>query len=281
MKISLMLLHILVFTACNTGALKTLANLPKTLNEVSGTEKTSNSSTIWMLNDSGNKAKIYAVNKKGTIKQTVQIKAKNHDWEDLTSDSKNNLYIGDFGNNLNDRKNLKILKFKQPQLKDTKIKDIAYITFKYEDQKNTPSKKKNMYFDCEAFFYFNNALYLFTKSRVKNNYGKTTVYKIPATQGDYVAKPIDSFFTGKDLEHWITSADISENGKKVALLTQQAVWVFQDFKGDAFFNGTHKVYPFKDKNQKEAVCFKDKNTLFITSEKGHDKSSKLYQLHID
>ena len=97
---------------CDTGNLKVLADLPKALNEVSGTEIISNSDLIWMLNDSGNKPLIYGLEKKGTIIRKLKIDAKNHDWEDLTSDKDGNLYIGDFGNNLSDRKNLTILKVK-------------------------------------------------------------------------------------------------------------------------------------------------------------------------
>ena len=94
----------------NFGQLSFLADLPKHLKEVSGNETIRNSNLIWMLNDGGNESKIYAVSEQGKIKREVYIKNKNHDWEDLTSDEKGNIYIGDFGNNLSKRKNLTILK---------------------------------------------------------------------------------------------------------------------------------------------------------------------------
>ena len=69
----------LIIYGCNTGNLTIIADLPKTLNEVSGTETTINTDLIWMLNDSGNKAKIYAVNKKGKIiEQQEPTKTQEH-----------------------------------------------------------------------------------------------------------------------------------------------------------------------------------------------------------
>jgi len=53
----LIFLFLLIYS-CDTGNLTIVTDLPRTLDEVSGTETVSNSDLIWMLNDSGNKAKI-------------------------------------------------------------------------------------------------------------------------------------------------------------------------------------------------------------------------------
>ena len=173
----------LISSSCNTGNLKIIADLPKTLNEASGIEKTIDSDLIWMLNDGGNSPKLYGVSISGKIKKELKINAKNNDWEDLTSDQEGNIYIGDFGNNANKRKNLAILKVSKDSLENKGEVNIERISFKYENQTKFPPKKKNLYFDCEAFFHFNDSLYLFTKSRVKNDFGKTNLYRIPAKQG--------------------------------------------------------------------------------------------------
>ena len=107
----LFLLTIFIFFSCqNFGQLKFIADLPKFLDEVSGTEYIQSSNLIWMLNDSGNQPKLYAFTKEGKFLREVYVKTKNNDWEDLASDHLGNLYIGDFGNNDNDRKHLKIYK---------------------------------------------------------------------------------------------------------------------------------------------------------------------------
>ena len=270
----------LSFSSCHTGNLKVIADLPHILKEVSGTEIINDSNSIWMLNDSGNTPKLYELDSKGKLIKELVIKAKNKDWEDLTSDKAGNLYIGDFGNNNNKRKNLSILKIKAKYLKgDTPIA-VEYISFKYPNQTKFPPKKKNMHFDCEAFFHFNDSLYLFTKSRVKSDFGKTNLYKIPAEAGNYNATFISTFKAGNELGDWITSADISSNGKKVVLLSPNAAWVFTDFYKDDFFNGNSEKLPFDYHSQKEGVCFKNENNLYITDEKSNDTGGNLYQLKL-
>ncbi len=272
---------ILLFISCqNFGQLKFLADLPKTLKEVSGVESARNSNLIWMINDGGNRSKLFAISKNGKIKREVFIKTKNHDWEDLTSDEKGNIYIGDFGNNLSKRKNLKILKIKKKHL-NKKSTEVVKIEFKYENQKKFPPKNKKLYFDAEAFFYFNNYIYIFTKSRVKNKYGKTFLYKLPAKKGKHIAKLIGEFENCNDLECWITSADISDDGKKVALLSQKNILIFSDFKEDNFLSGKVKTIELEHKTQKEGICFKDNTTVLITDEKAHGDGGNLYELKLN
>lgn len=271
----------MIVSACNTGNLNVIADLPKTLNEVSGTETTSNIDWVWMLNDGGNEARIYGVNNKGNIKKELKINAQNNDWEDLTSDQNGNLYIGDFGNNNNKRKNLTVLKISVDSLKNKSNINIDRISFKYPNQTKFPPKKKSMYFDCEAFFHYNDSLYLFTKSRVKNDFGKTNLYKIPTKAGHHIAEFVSSFNSCNDLGCWITSADISNDGKSVAILSPKSVYVFTNFTNDDFFSGTLKQYDFSFESQKEGVCFKDNQTLYITDEKAHGKGGNLYEFKLD
>ncbi len=80
---------------------------------------------IWTFNDSGGKPEIYKIDKEtGKVIQTVRIEnAENHDWEDITQDKKY-IYVGDFGNNLGNRQNLKIYKIKKKPIalkKKTKV----------------------------------------------------------------------------------------------------------------------------------------------------------------
>jgi hypothetical protein len=271
---------VLLFVSCqNFGQLSFLTDLPKTLKEVSGVESARNSNLIWMINDGGNRSKLFAISKKGKIKREVYIKTKNHDWEDLTSDEEGNIYIGDFGNNLSKRKNLKILKIKKKHL-NKKSAEVVKIEFKYENQKKFPPKNKKLYFDAEAFFYFNKYIYIFTKSRVKNKYGKTFLYKFPAKKGKHIAKLIGEFENCNDLECWITSADISDDGKRVALLSQKNILIFSDFKEDNFLSGKVKTIELEHKTQKEGICFKDNNTVLITDEKAHGEGGNLYELKL-
>ncbi len=267
--------------SCHTGNLKFVSALPKILKEVSGIETTSKSDLIWTLTDGGNAPNIYGINKNGAIIKELKIKAKNNDWEDITSDKEGNLYIGDFGNNDNTRKNLTILKISKDSLNNSGKTTVERISFKYEDQAKFPPKKKQMYFDCEAFFHYNDSLYLFTKSRVNNNFGRTNLYKIPAKGGYHVAQLINSFTSGNDLHSWVTSADISNDGTQIVLLTQKSVIVFSNFTSNNFFSGNIKEFDFDYESQKEGICFKDINTLYITDEKAHGTGGNLYEFKLN
>ena len=271
------LILILLLLACDTGNITTIADLPKKLSEASGMEITSKSNLIWMLNDGGNKSRLYGLNEKGKIVKELKIDAKNKDWEDLTSDPNGNLYIGDFGNNRSSRKNLAILKVSASDLESDSLISVERIGFKYPNQKKFPPKKKQMYFDSEAFLFYNDSLYIFTKSRVKDDFGRTDLYKVPAKKGQHEAIYIDSFTTCNDLACWITAADINEDQDEVVLLTHQSVWSFTDFEMDNFFKGTVVQYDLGHRSQKEAICFKTDSLLYITDERSHGGGGNLYK----
>ena len=282
MKKIFFLLSVLCLLSCtNFGELKLISNLSKSLEEVSGTEVVSNSKLIWMLNDRGNKSKIYGVSKKGKIVKVIKVNAKNNDWEDLTSDEKGNLYIGDFGNNESRRKNLAILKVNAKDLLSSKKVEVEKIRFYYPNQTNFPSKRKQLFFDAESFFYHKNSFYIFTKSRVKSKFGKTALYKIPATKGNHKAEFISDFNSCDEMNCWITSADISNDGKKVALLSPSSVLIFSEYNKDDFLSGKLTKIPFNYNSQKEGVTFKNNNTLLITDEKSHGVGGGFYELKIN
>ncbi|WP_046756285.1 NHL repeat-containing protein [Kordia jejudonensis] len=274
---------ILLFTHCtvNYGQLNMIAHLQGDLQEVSGVEMTSDSNGFYMINDGGNGSKLYFVNSKGKIEKTANIQAKNNDWEDLTTDSEGNLYVGDFGNNENERKHLKIYKLSASDLATKKNIDPITIEFSFPDQKKFPPKKNDRHFDVESFFHHNGNLYLFTKSRSKKAYGRTNLYKIPATAGKHKAQFISTFTTCDDMDCWVTSAAISPDGKKVVLLSHENVWQFTNFKGDDFLNGKMTKFDLDHKSQKEGICFKDTNTVYITDEGSHGKGRNLYVFPLD
>ncbi|MAD96467.1 MAG: hypothetical protein CMB99_03980 [Flavobacteriaceae bacterium] len=254
-------------------------DLPLSLRESSGVEYIKASNSIWTHNDSGNDSEIYRLSESGEVLKVVQINAPNSDWEDITSDEFGNLYIGDFGNNNNTRKNLRIYKVAKGDL-EKESAEVSVIKFRFEDQKDFPPKRKKRIFDAEAFFYFKEHLYIFTKSRISNKIGKTNLYKVPAKEGAHVAEKIGSFTNCKKKACWITGADISDDGSKMVLLSEKNLIVFSDFKDDQFFDGKQQEIVFEYQSQKEAVCFKNNQTLYITDERAISSGGNLYELKL-
>lgn len=277
-----LIVFFLLVTACQTGNLKVVADLPITLNEVSGIAVDSTNHVIWMVNDSGNKPIIYGLDANGKINKSFKINAKNRDWEDLTMDNSGNLYIGNFGNNDNDSKGLSVLKIHADSLASNQKKITPeVIKFSYPEQKKFPPKKSKRHFDCEAFFYMNNSLYLFTKSRAPKASGEAHLYKLPTTKGKYDAEFIASFNTCDSDECWVTSADINAKGDKLALLTENSVFVFSELNPYDFFGSKVKRYVFDYSSQKESVAFKNDSTLYIADEYLGVHGGNLYEFAID
>ena len=252
--------------SCDTGNLTVIADLPGILKEVSGIETVVGSDLIWMLNDSGNAPKLYGLNAKGNIKKEITIEAKNKDWEDLTSDSNGNLYIGDFGNNSKKRKKFTILKVNVLNTKTTSIVPEK-ISFKLPD--DVSSK------DFEAFFLFKDHFYVFSKESKKFK-----VLKIPNKEGEHVAKVI-SEYNFKEKKSLITAADISNDGKIVTLLNHDKAWVLYNYEADDFFSGTIEKLFFEHSSQKESVCFKTNNILYITDERSKFEGGNLYEFNLE
>ncbi len=254
-----------------------IATLSTSLNEVSGITMISGSNHIYAINDSGNSNEVFCLNQQGVIEQIYKVpQSKNKDWEDITYDHNGTIYIGDFGNNVNDRKELVIYTL-SGVLSD--VVKTQKTTFSFEDQKKFPPKKKNRNFDVEAFIYRNESFYLFTKNRSSEFDGTTKVYKIKAKPGQQIAKLIDTFKTCNDPNDcFITAAAINQKGNKIALLTYNKVYLLSDFKGDRIFSGNIQKIKLNHYSQKEGICFKNDTTLLITDEKrGLTGSSNLYE----
>lgn len=258
---------------------KTLYSLPKKLKEVSGITYFPETNLIYTLEDSGNKNAIYAINSKGKVAKTITItNARNVDWEDITKDKSGNIYIGDFGNNDNERKDLCIYKVNKNQLnKDAAVAEYK-ISFSYPEQTEFPPKKKEMFYDVEGFFEHGNYFYLFTKNRSKGFDGTAFIYKILNAPGAQKATKIGEFKTCNNYNHCVlTSATISPDGKKVVLLSHDKIVLFKGYKGDLFHKGSQTEIKLNHFSQKEAIVFKDNNTLLIADEKTNKVGGNVYE----
>ncbi|MDC6365502.1 MULTISPECIES: hypothetical protein [Flavobacteriaceae] len=282
-KIFLLLISLIFLEGCGQTehpVLNHMGSFPSKLREVSGIEIIGKN--IWVIQDSGNKDVIYNINKKGKIKEELKINhAKNQDWEDLASDKKGNIYIGDFGNNNNERKDLTIYKIDSTQMqkKEPKAKKIK---FRYPQQHQFPPKKDSLFFDTEAFFHWNDSLYIFTKNRSRPYTGETLIYRIPDEEGDYNASFIGSLVLCKDQNHCsVTGADISPDGKIIALLTYGKIFFLSDFKAENLANPIIESIDLKHVTQTESIGFLNNTTLLIADEQTLGTGRNLYSYSLD
>ena len=244
--------------------------LPDEIDETSGLAFFMNG--LWTLNDSGGEPVIYKLDTAtGTIVQRVRVgNATNVDWEDMTDDSLF-VYVGDFGNNSGNRKDLKIYKVKKSDIPTSGDVTVGaeIINFYYPDQPDKKIEKRRYNnFDCEAVIAMDDSLYLFSKDWQDQ---KTRVYALPKVPGDYAAKLVDAF----DVSGLITAADYNAKSNEVVLLgyTNQSwipfTWLLFDFDGHHFFSGNKRRIDMPNimTTQTEGFAYVEGEEAILSSEK--------------
>jgi len=230
---------------------------------------------FWTHNDSADEPRIFPIRKNGRIIKPAWMKnyggiripdAVNVDWESVTTDDKGNLYIGDIGNNYSTRRDLCIYVIEEPYPFQTVITNTRKkISYYYPDQKRIPPPENN--YDAEAIFWKNGKLYILTKHRSDSF---TTLYRLDSL--DPQIKNPATLLRKFNIQGQVSGTDISSDGMKLAVLTYEAVWVFEIVEeSDDYFNGKVSWLPIKVEHC-EAICW-DGNELIMISEKG-----KLFKL---
>lgn len=234
-----------------------IGKLPTVANESSGLAKVKGRDSFWTQNDSGGQPELYEIDSSGKLLSTKKIAdAQNTDWEDLATDKDGTIYIGDFGNNGNARRTLDVYKVLADKSRAEKI------TFSYADQNAFPPSPDKLNYDCEAFFYSKNNLYLFSKNRSTSNH-YVRLYELPTKTGNHSISPKDSI----QIKTQVTSADISPDGKTFALLTYGKILLFGTENGSINFKRPLRCLKFA-KKQVEALIFLTNSDMMITNEQG-------------
>ena len=234
---------------------------------------------MYCINDSGNSSSIFKLNLKGKIIDEIFIDGiENKDWEAITMDANHNLYIADFGNNKNERKDLKVYKIEN-YLSDKPI--VSITTFNLSDQTEFPPKKSNRNFDLEAFISKGSFLYLFTRNRSSSFNGETKIYRLTKKPGIHEAQLINTLFIGKDKDDcFITDAAINQAEDKIALLTYNKILLLDSLNTETLTN--HKIFKIKLKHtsQKEGITFINDSTLMIVDERSKHNGNFLYKFEL-
>lgn len=226
---------------------------------------------LWTFNDSGNAPVLFRVDSTdGHVVQQVRISNfGNVDWEDIAA-SAQYLYIGDFGNNNGDRRDLRVLRVARSALGPAASAAPAEaIEFSYPDQADFTPRPNRHNFDCEAFFFANDSLHIFTKNWVDL---QTRYYTVPATPGTYVAHLKGTF----RVNGLITAADVNATGTVAALLGYNAsdastfVWLLSGFTGTRFLQANKRRIELPSAleiGQAEGLSFVSRGRVFVSNER--------------
>jgi hypothetical protein len=252
-----------------TTALPLKTKLANEVNESSGLVYTNGN--LWTFNDSGNPPVLFRVDSTtGQVLQQVRISNfENVDWEDITADTQY-LYVGDFGNNSGTRRDLRVLRVPKTSLGTSATTATAQaIEFSYPDQTDFTPHNNRHNFDCEAFFYANDSLHLFTKNWVDL---QTRYYTIPATPGTYVAHLKGTF----NVNGLVTAAALNATGSVAGLLgynsqtAETFLWLLSGFKAGNYLQGYRRRLELPSAaliGQAEGLCFVDRYRVFVSNER--------------
>ena len=265
----------------------------KSLQEVSGVTRSHLfSDTFWAHNDSGDKARLFAITREGEVicppflrtcpssaqgisseweGHTIEI-AMNYDWEDIAV-LDGHLLIADTGNNGNARRDLGIYRVPEfnPRAVD-KTRALAFYPIAYPEQSMFPAKEWE--FDAEAIFVADGQVYLVTKHRASGSISTfkpgAKLYRVTldATERANLAELI----AVKDDLAVVTAADVNPSEELLAVLGYQFLWLFSrpELEGEHWFSrqvGRLDLRSF-EMGQVESVAFTDDQELMIISEPG-------------
>ena len=241
------------------------ATLPGELVEASGLAYLDGQ--LWSHNDAGNLSEIYRIDSlTGEVLQTVLVGGfENEDWEDMAQND-THLFIGDFWNNTGDRMDLRIGQIDRSNLGNL-IVSTQIINFSYSDQTDFTELLNANDYDCEAFFFYQDSLHLFTKNWVDE---QTRHYTLPATPGTHVAQLRETF----DTQGLVTGAAIDEQNGTISLLgyTPSGVnfmWLLYDYQPNHFFSGNIRKINLGTgltNSQTEGIIFTENGSGFVVSE---------------
>jgi hypothetical protein len=202
------------------------------IRESSGLVKSRQYDLFWTHNDSGDRPRIFAITRAGELIAEYEVAGAGQvDWEDIATDDAGNLYVGDIGNNLNNRRDLGIYRITEPDPSKGGgvIEAERFIAYQYADQEsfNTLCRWN---FDAEALFWMDGALVVATKDRSDHRF---RVYRISDGGSDEGqperVDPWHVFDLGGTTSWWgnVTGADLSSDGRWLALLTYSAVLIYE------------------------------------------------------
>ncbi|HEV8604591.1 MAG TPA: sugar-binding protein [Tepidisphaeraceae bacterium] len=213
----------------------------------------------WTHCDSGNDASIYAITREGKFLAEYKLNVKNDDWEDIAIDDDGHLFIGDIGNNGGKHKEVHVHRVDEPDPATIPAGGIA----KLKVDKTWKISYPDSPFDAESLFILKEHGYIVSKLFTGL---PATIYRFPLREKkDVTLERVTSIAVHSPA----TAADISPDGKRLAVLSLGGLSIFQ-IDGDPANAG--KVDPISMRfihPSAEGCCFAPDgipNGIIVTAE---------------
>lgn len=261
------------------------AVIDKKLQEISGlVTGRKNPNMVYFIEDRGNKNEVYLFSLYGKKFGTITIEGvENIDWEDIAigpgpEEGEQYIYIGDIGDNEAIRDNIRVIRFKEPQLADFEndaltIEDFEIINLKYPDGAR----------DAETLLLDPNTLdiIIITKRELV-----ARVYQISAPYNTNQMNELS--FIGLLPMKRVLGGDVDASGKQVMLKNKSTVYYWPINNGsvlNTLFKSTPISVFYIVEPQGEAIGFTADGegylTISETENHGGDKPTLYYYRKLD
>lgn len=258
-----------------------------------------NPEVLWVLNDSGNTAQLYAINQQGKHLRTININGvKNRDWEDLASFWYNNhsyLLIADVGDNRAKRNKVRLHLIKEPLIKPEhdprSVNKPIHVQPKWSQKliyEDGPRDSEAVAVDIQE-----QTIWLLSKRTTPPTLHQIPFQISPSKQNKvatktaeinhFVSQPINDI---RHLKHMLfdaqpTAMDISADGRSAIVLTYLSVYIFhtQSKKNLAeLFASTPQIIKLPFLDQAEAITFDQSGQHALITSEG--LPAPLYKLNL-
>lgn len=248
---------------------RVLARLPAELSEVSGLAVSARTPGVfWTHNDDG--TVIFAIDSTGAIRARVRVpdRARGHDWEDISAAPCAEgacLFIGDIGDNRQDRKTRSVLRFPEPALTDTVTATPVRERFVMPDKSH----------DAEALAVTRDGrMFVITKGRS----GPVTAFVFPTTRADVnTLIPVAQLSAGLvQLPDMVTGAAAVPGTDLIAVRTYGGLQFYR-VAGDQLAPVYDAPFDlrFLQEAQGEGIAVRGDGVVFLVSERGMAEAATL------
>jgi hypothetical protein len=211
---------------------------------------------VYTHNDSGDTARFFAVNSRGTTVAIYTLKgATAHDWEDMETGTdasgKPVLYFGDIGDNSAKRTEIDVYQVPEPRGPSASVPWVRY-RFAYPDGSH----------NAETLMVDPHTHRIFIASKAA--LGDGLLYEAPAVLSTTAINRLAVVVPQRTVPMLTTSGDISPDGKLMVLLTYFAAY------WSVGVNGELHEFPVTEQRQDEAIAFtRDGKSVLVGSEGVH------------
>jgi len=177
-------------------------------------QSTKDPGVYWTHND-GKRPHLFAIDREGkSLNELVVAQPFITDWEDISTDRKGHIYIGDIGNNDARRNQLAVYEADEPDPKSHQ----GIVRVNRAWQLRFPGKP----FDCESLFIHDG--YGYVISKVFND-AHAEIFRFPLTEQKqpFVLEPVAQL----KIDSPVTGACLSADGKSLGLVSKSGAYLYR------------------------------------------------------